>query len=411
MLYLRPVPSWSGRNCVAFRNSWQRTTGWCLGVRLRSWAPRRYSRCPITHADWGVSGSRCSIARWLSGAHDDRHQTEADVRRCREASRCAWQRCHLQVRHDPARYRSGRHAGRIQPGGTPAGSARGLHDQGHRADPADARVPVTGRGGACARRATGCTAKARADQLRHRGGQRRIRGAIGLVARKREKVRHGVQHRHARHLAAGSASPGARQRRAQRRRDVTHAHDAGPNAYGRSFALAIALNVGFVVVEAIFGWRASSLALRADAGHNLTDVAGLVLAWAGMLAVGLRPNSQHTYGWQRASIVASFANALLLLVVMGTLIWEALHRLRTPVPIEGATVIIVAAVGVAVNGATAFLFMSGRKRDLNIRGAFLHMAADALVSLGVVAAGALYVRTQWQWLDPVTSLVVAALVV
>jgi len=192
---------------------------------------------------------------------------------------------------------------------------------------------------------------------------------------------------------------------------VTHAHDAGPNAYGRSFALAIALNVGFVVVEAIFGWRASSLALLADAGHNLTDVAGLVLAWAGMLAVGLRPNSQHTYGWQRASIVASFANALLLLVVMGTLIWEALHRLRAPVPIEGATVIIVAAVGVAVNGATAVLFMSGRKRDLNIRGAFLHMAADALVSLGVVAAGALYVRTQWQWLDPVTSLVVAALVV
>lgn len=192
---------------------------------------------------------------------------------------------------------------------------------------------------------------------------------------------------------------------------MTHAHDVGPNAYGRSFAVAIALNVGFVVIEGIFGWRSGSLALLADAGHNLTDVAGLVLAWGGMLAVGLRPNSQHTYGWQRASIVASFANALLLLVVMGTLIWEALHRFRTPVPIEGATVMIVAAVGVAVNGATAVLFMSGRKNDLNIRGAFLHMAADALVSLGVVAAGALYVRTQWQWLDPVTSLVVAALVV
>lgn len=192
---------------------------------------------------------------------------------------------------------------------------------------------------------------------------------------------------------------------------MTHAHGSGPSTYGRAFAFAIALNAGFVLIEGIFGWRSGSLALLADAGHNLTDVAGLVLAWGGMLAVGLRPNPQHTYGWQRASIVASFANALLLLVVMGTLIWEALHRLRTPVPIEGATVIIVAAVGVAVNGATAFLFMSGRKRDLNIRGAFLHMAADALVSLGVVAAGALYVRTQWQWLDPVTSLVVAALVV
>ena len=192
---------------------------------------------------------------------------------------------------------------------------------------------------------------------------------------------------------------------------MTHAHDLGPNAYGRAFAFAIALNVGFVVVEAIFGWRASSLALLADAGHNLTDVAGLVLAWAGMLAVGLRPNTRHTYGWQRASIVASFANALLLLVVMGMLIWEALHRLRAPVPIEGATVMTVAAIGVAVNGATALLFLSGRKGDLNIRGAFLHMAADALVSLGVVAAGALYLRTHWTWLDPATSLVIAALIV
>jgi len=192
---------------------------------------------------------------------------------------------------------------------------------------------------------------------------------------------------------------------------MTHAHDAGPATYGRSFALAIALNVGFVVIEGIYGWRAGSLALLADAGHNLTDVAGLVLAWGGMLAVGLRPNSQHTYGWQRASILASFANALLLLVVMGMLTWEALHRLRAPVPIAGATVMIVAAIGVAVNGATAFLFMSGRKSDLNIRGAFLHMAADALVSLGVVASGALYLLTQWQWLDPVTSLVIAALIV
>lgn len=192
---------------------------------------------------------------------------------------------------------------------------------------------------------------------------------------------------------------------------MSHAHDVGPSAYGRSFALAIALNVGFVLIEGIVGWRSGSLALLADAGHNMTDVAGLVLAWGGMLAAGLRPNGQHTYGWQRASILASFANALLLLVVMGTLIWEALHRLRAPVPIEGATIMIVAAVGVIVNGATALLFMSGRTRDLNIRGAFLHMVADALVSLGVVAAGALYVRTQWQWLDPVTSLVVAALVV
>jgi cobalt-zinc-cadmium efflux system protein len=192
---------------------------------------------------------------------------------------------------------------------------------------------------------------------------------------------------------------------------VTHTHGPGPNNYGRAFALAIALNVGFVITEAIFGWRADSLALLADAGHNLTDVAGLVLAWGGLLAAGLRPNGRHTYGWQRASILASFGNALLLLVVMGVLIWEALHRLRAPVPVAGPTIMIVAAIGVVVNGATALLFMSGRKSDLNIRGAFLHMGADALVSLGVVAAGALYVRTQWQWLDPVTSLLIAAVIV
>jgi cobalt-zinc-cadmium efflux system protein len=192
---------------------------------------------------------------------------------------------------------------------------------------------------------------------------------------------------------------------------MTHAHDPGPNNYGRAFALAIVLNVGIVAVEAIFGLRVGSLALLAEAGHNLADVAGLVLAWAGMLAVGLRPNTRHTYGWQRASIVASFANAVLLLVAMGALIWESLQRLRAPVSIEGSTVMIVAAIGVIVNGASALLFLSGRKRDLNIRGAFLHMAGDALVSFGVVAAGALYVQTGWRWVDPVASLAIAVLIV
>lgn len=191
---------------------------------------------------------------------------------------------------------------------------------------------------------------------------------------------------------------------------MTHVHEK-PNAHGRAFALALALNGGFVLVEAVLGWRAGSLALLADAGHNLTDVVGLVLAWAGMLAVGLRPNARHTYGWQRASIVASFANALLLLVAMGALAWEALHRLRAPVLVEGGTVMAVAGIGVVVNGATALLFLSGRSRDLNIRGAFLHMAADALVSLGVVAAGGIYLATHWTWLDPVTSLVIVALIV
>ncbi|MEX2178495.1 MAG: cation diffusion facilitator family transporter [Gemmatimonadaceae bacterium] len=191
---------------------------------------------------------------------------------------------------------------------------------------------------------------------------------------------------------------------------MTSAHDHGPATFGRTFALAIAMNVGFVLFEAFQGWRVHSLALLADAGHNLIDVAGLVLAWGGVFAAGLRPNLRHTYGWQRASILASFANALLLMIAMGALIWEALHRLRAPVAVEGGTVMMVAAVGVVVNAATALLFRSGQ-RDLNIRGAFLHMAADALVSLGVVAAGFLYLRTGWSWLDPVTSLVIAGVIV
>jgi cobalt-zinc-cadmium efflux system protein len=154
-----------------------------------------------------------------------------------------------------------------------------------------------------------------------------------------------------------------------------------------------------------------SLALLADAGHNLSDVAGLVLAWAAALAAGRRPDRRHTYGWQRASILAAFANAVLLLVAMGSLLWEAGHRLQAPPPTDAATVMAVAAIGVLVNGATAALFMSGMKSDMNLRGAFLHMAGDALVSLGVVLAGALYLWTGWAWLDPVASMTIALLII
>jgi cobalt-zinc-cadmium efflux system protein len=191
--------------------------------------------------------------------------------------------------------------------------------------------------------------------------------------------------------------------------DGGHVH--GPGSFNRAFALGIALNVAFVAVEAFVGWRVGSLALLADAGHNLSDVAGLALAWAGALAGRLAADDRHTYGWRRASILAAFANAILLLVAMGSLAWEAVQRLSAPAPTEGLTIIAVAAIGVVVNGATAMLFMSGRSRDLNIRGAFLHMAADALVSLGVAAAGAVYLWTGWDWLDPVTSLAIAAIVV
>jgi cobalt-zinc-cadmium efflux system protein len=188
-------------------------------------------------------------------------------------------------------------------------------------------------------------------------------------------------------------------------------HDQTPGDFDLAFTVGIALNAVFVVVEAFYGWKVGSLALLADAGHNLSDVAGLVLAWGGALAGRLRPDARHTYGWKRGSILAAFANALLLLVVMGSLAWEAIGRFRSPVPVDGPTIIGVAAFGIAVNTATALMFMRGRKQDLNIRGAFLHMAADALVSAGVVVAGVVVVVVGWAWVDSAMSLVIAAVIV
>ncbi len=190
-----------------------------------------------------------------------------------------------------------------------------------------------------------------------------------------------------------------------------HSHVHAPANFNRAFAIGIALNLVFVAIEAFYGWRINSLALLADAGHNLSDVAGLVLAWGGALAGRLRPDARHTYGWQRASILAAFFNALLLLVAMGSLIWEAVHRLVAPQPMAGLTVMAVAGIGIAVNTATALLFMRGRENDLNIRGAFLHMAADALVSAGVMVAGGLALWLGWNWIDPVMSLVIAVLII
>ena len=193
--------------------------------------------------------------------------------------------------------------------------------------------------------------------------------------------------------------------------DHGHGHSHAPENFNRAFAIGIALNIAFVAIEAWYGWKINSLALLADAGHNLSDVAGLVLAWGGALAGRLRPDARHTYGWQRASILAAFLNALLLLVAMGLLAWEAVGRLQSPEATEGWTIMAVAGVGIVVNTATALLFMRGRKGDLNIRGAFLHMAADALVSLGVVLGGALYLWKGWAWIDPVMSLAIAVVIV
>lgn len=189
-----------------------------------------------------------------------------------------------------------------------------------------------------------------------------------------------------------------------------HGHAHAPANFDRAFAIGIALNTAFVAIEAFYGWKIDSLALLADAGHNLSDVAGLVLAWAGAAAGRLRPNERHTYGFKRASILAAFANALLLLVAMGSLAWEAVGRLQSPQPTQGLTIVVVAAIGIVVNGATALLFMRGGN-DINLRGAFQHMAADALVSAGVVVAGLLTLTWGWTWTDPVASLLIAAVIV
>ncbi|MDP2694702.1 MAG: cation diffusion facilitator family transporter [Gallionella sp.] len=188
--------------------------------------------------------------------------------------------------------------------------------------------------------------------------------------------------------------------------DHPHSHD-----YGRAFAIGIALNVLFVLVEAFYGWLTDSLALLSDAGHNLSDVLGLLMAWGGFYLARLRPSQRHTYGLGRATMMAAVFNALILLVATGGIVWEAIARFSHPVPIQGGTVMAVAAIGIAINGFTAWLFMPrGERYDLNLRGAYLHMAADTLVSLGVVIAAALFIWTGWTWLDPAISLVIAVVI-
>ncbi|MDT8320872.1 MAG: cation diffusion facilitator family transporter [Xanthomonadales bacterium] len=190
-----------------------------------------------------------------------------------------------------------------------------------------------------------------------------------------------------------------------------HHHHHGPQTdYNRVFALAIALNLGFVVVEAVFGFLSQSLALLTDAGHNLSDVLGLLLAWGAAFLARKRPSLYRTYGYSRATILASLFSGLLLMGAVGAIGWEAVNRLFDPPQPAGKTIVIVAAIGVVINTATALLFITGKDRDLNIRGAFLHMAADAAVSLGVVASGALILFFGMNWIDPVISLVIAGVI-
>ncbi|MFW2828672.1 cation diffusion facilitator family transporter [Sphingomonas sp. ID0503] len=189
-----------------------------------------------------------------------------------------------------------------------------------------------------------------------------------------------------------------------------HGHSHAPADFGRAFAIGIALNLAFVVVEAAVGFTRGSMALVADAGHNLSDVLGLVVAWAGVAIGKRRGGPRFTYGLRGSTILAALFNALFLLVAMGAIALEAVRRIGEDVAVPGATVMIVAGIGIVVNGATALLFARGQKGDINIRGAYLHMAADAGVSAGVVVAGFVIQMTGLAWIDPAVSLVIVAVI-
>jgi cobalt-zinc-cadmium efflux system protein len=187
-------------------------------------------------------------------------------------------------------------------------------------------------------------------------------------------------------------------------------HGHGPASFDRAFAVGAALNILFVATEGVAGVVAGSTALLADAAHNFSDVLGLLLAW-GASYLSRQPRSpRRTYGWRSSSILAALLNAIVLLVVTGGIVWEAVQRFWAPAPVGGGIVAWVALVGVVINTATALLFMRGRAHDLNIRGAFLHMAADAAVSAGVVGAGVAILATGWLWIDPVVTLLIAAVI-
>ena len=192
----------------------------------------------------------------------------------------------------------------------------------------------------------------------------------------------------------------------------SHGHSHATNkSYGKAFALGIGLNVAFIAVEIIYGLIANSSALLADAGHNASDVLGLVFAWTAMWLASIKPRGKYTYGLRKTTILVSILNALLLFGAVAVIGWDAIGKFKNPEPVAGSQVMIVAAIGVVINTLTALLFMKGQKDDLNIKGAFLHMAADAGVSLGVVVAGLLINLTGKQWIDPLTSFLIIAVIV
>jgi cobalt-zinc-cadmium efflux system protein len=187
-------------------------------------------------------------------------------------------------------------------------------------------------------------------------------------------------------------------------------HDHQVKNYNSAFAIGVTLNIIFVVIEAVYGVISGSLALIADAGHNLSDVIGLLLAWGAIWLAAKAATEKRTYGFRKGTVLASLGSALLLLFSLGAITWEAIGRLSEPQAVHGMTVIVVAAIGVVINTITALLFMSGQKDDLNIKGAYLHMAADAGVSLGVVVAGIIGMVTGWLLVDPITSLIIVVVI-
>lgn len=192
--------------------------------------------------------------------------------------------------------------------------------------------------------------------------------------------------------------------------DHHHHHHEAINPASRAFAVGVGLNLAFVAIEVVFGLRANSLALLADAGHNFSDVIGLLVAWWAMVLAQRAPSERFTYGLRSSTILAALANAMLLLIAVGGIVVEAAQRISAPAAVSEITMVWVAAAGVVINLATALMFMHGRKRDINLRGAFLHMLADALVSVGVVVGGLGMLWSGWLWLDPAISLLIAVVI-
>lgn len=190
-----------------------------------------------------------------------------------------------------------------------------------------------------------------------------------------------------------------------------HHHHVDPKNYNRAFAIGITLNLIFVFIEAAYGFMANSLALLSDAGHNLSDVLGLVVAWGAFWLTNRKPTARFTFGLSKSSVLSALFNSLFLLVAIGIIIWEAVHRIMSPSLVDSKSVMIVAAIGIVINAATAMLFFKDKNDDINIRGAYLHMAADALISLGVVISAVAIYYTSWNWLDPLVSIIISLIII